>query len=103
MWLAFPTSDYYGPSVPPRHQQPTAGLPVAALAERRGGRRRDGSHVQRVPVDGGGAQLFPYSLATGTPQAFSVALVLPIQQGSEVAVLISEDGVHCRPARIYQV
>ena len=32
-----------------------------------------GSHVHHAPVDGGGAQLFPCSLATGTPQAFPVA------------------------------
>ena len=32
-----------------------------------------GSHVHHRPVDGGGAQLFPCSLATGTPQAFPVA------------------------------
>jgi len=56
-----------------------------------------------VPVDGVGAQLFPCSLATDTPQAFSVALVLPIQQGSEVALVITDEGVHCRPAPIHQV
>jgi hypothetical protein len=41
--------------------------------------------------------------ATDTPQAFSVALVLPIQQGSEVTLVITEEGVHCRPAHIHQV
>ncbi len=33
----------------------------------------DGSHVHHQPVDGLGAQLFPCSLATGTPQSFPVA------------------------------
>jgi len=40
MWTAFPSSDYYGPSVPSRDHQPTAGLPVAALEGRREGRSR---------------------------------------------------------------
>ena len=48
MWTAFPSSDYYGPSAPPRGHQPTAGLPVTALAGRWGGRPRGGSHVHHV-------------------------------------------------------
>ena len=38
-----------------------------------GGRLRDGSHVHHVPIDGVGAQLFPCSIATSTPQTFLVA------------------------------
>ena len=48
---AFPVSDYYGASVPSRPRQPTAGLPVAYLEGRRGGRHRDGSHVHHDPID----------------------------------------------------
>ncbi len=59
MWPAFPTSDYYGPSAPPRSHQPTAGLPAAAHCGRRKGRLRDGSHVHHLSIDGVGAQLFP--------------------------------------------
>ena len=70
---AFPTSDYYGPSVPARRHQPTAGLPAAALSRQQRGRRRDGSHVHHVSIDGIGAQLFPCSIATSTPQTFLVA------------------------------
>ena len=33
----------------------------------------DGSHVHRRPIDGGGAQLCPCSLATSTPQTFPMA------------------------------
>ena len=73
MWPAFPTSDYYEGSAPSRAHQSTTDLPAAALAGRRGGRSRDGSHVHHAPVDGGGAQLCSCSLATGTPQAFPVA------------------------------
>ncbi len=73
MWTAFPSSDYYEGSAPSRGHQPTTRLPAAGNTRRRGGRPRDGSHVHHRPVDGGGAQLFPCSLATGTPQAFPVA------------------------------
>jgi len=70
MWPVFPASDYYGPSVPLRDRQPTADLPVAALAGRRRGRARRGSHVHHESIDGMGVQLFRCSLASGTPQAF---------------------------------
>jgi hypothetical protein len=73
VWTAFPPSDYYGDSAPPCDPQPTAGLPATGLAGRWGGRSQDGSHVHHEPVDGIGAQLFPGSLATGTPQPFPVA------------------------------
>jgi hypothetical protein len=68
MWAAFPPSDYYGDSAPPCDQPPTAGLPATGLAGRREGRSQGGSHVHHEPVDGIGVQLFPGSLATGTPQ-----------------------------------
>src|SRR6266511_2170685 len=80
-WLASPNpasllpSDYYGGSATPGCQQPTASLPAAVQAARREGRPPDASHVHGVPVGRGGAQLFPGSLATPTPQPFSVAFV----------------------------
>jgi hypothetical protein len=73
MWPALPTAEYYGDSATPGRRQPTADLPAAVLAARREGRHPDASHVHCVPVGRGGAQLFPGSLATGTPQAFPVA------------------------------
>jgi len=73
MWPAFPASDYYEGSAPPSGRQPTAGLPLAALAGRRVGGPDGGSHVHHQPFDGIGAQLFPCSLATTTPQTFIVA------------------------------
>src|SRR6266540_7197043 len=73
MWPAFPTSDYYGGSAPSQGQQPTAGLPATGLAGQWEGRPPEGSRVHHAPVGGGGAQLFPCSLATSTPQSFLVA------------------------------
>ncbi len=63
-------SDYYGHSATTRHQQPTTRLPAAP---RREGRRRVASHVHHHPVDEVGAQLYPGSLARGTPQPFPLA------------------------------
>jgi hypothetical protein len=45
MWPAFPTSDYYGSSAPPRRHQPTTDLPAHRPTGRRGRDGRDGSHV----------------------------------------------------------
>ena len=56
---------------PQRRRRRTGTPPPAWLA---GGRAiLEGSHVHHRPVDEGGAQLFPGSLATSTPQAFLVA------------------------------
>ena len=73
MQAALLPSDYYGGSATPGRHQPTAGLPATVLAARRGGRHPGASHVHHVPVGRGGAQLFPGSLATSTPQIFLVA------------------------------
>ena len=73
MWPAFPASDYYGGSAPPRRHQPTADLPATGLAGRRGGRHPGGSHVHHATGRRGRCPVFPCSLATGTPQAFPVA------------------------------
>jgi hypothetical protein len=82
---AFPASNYYGGSVPPRRLQTTAILPSPDLAGQRGGQRRSGSHVHHAPVGGGGVQLFPCSLTTGTPQSFPVVLGDRATSGLRVA------------------
>ena len=50
MWPAFPTSDYYGSSAPPRRHQPTTDLPTGQLAAARVRDHRDGSHVHLPTV-----------------------------------------------------
>ena len=72
MCAAFPRSEYYGDSAPPRPRQLTTSLTAGLLDAGADGRDRDGSHVRCVPIDGGSVQLFPDSLATSTPQAFLV-------------------------------
>ncbi len=103
MCTAFPCSDYYGGSVPSPSRQPTVGLPAATLAGQRGGRFEDGSHVHHVPVGRIGAQLFPCSIATPTPQAFGVASYPAYVSRDRSRVALSWLGVHCSPARIHQV
>lgn len=94
---AFPTSDYYGPSAPPRRDQPTASLPTA------GGRHRDGSHVHHVSIDGIGAQLFPlqhrHEYAADLPRGLTADC---IRSASESPPEIT-GGVRCAPAHIHQV
>jgi hypothetical protein len=63
-------SDYYGHSATTRHQQRTTHLPTT---RRWGGRPRVASHVHHHPVDEVGVQLYPGSLARGTPQPFPLA------------------------------
>src|SRR5215218_4765441 len=103
LWPALPTSEYYGGSAPSQGPQPTAGLPATGPAGRWEGQPREGSHVSHVPVDGGGAQLFPGSLATPTPQTFSVASSPARFAGLGVALRGVHACVRCCPAHIRQV
>jgi hypothetical protein len=104
MWPAFPASDYYGPSAPPRCHQPTAGLPTTAHNGRREGRLRDGSHVHHVSIDGVGAQLFPmqhrHEYAADLPRGLTTDC---IRSASESPPANVADSVRCDPAQIHQV
>ena len=56
-------------------------------------------------ISQGGAQLYPGSIATTTPQTFTVASPPSELNGFGVQVpgLTAEDLVRCRPAQIHQV
>jgi hypothetical protein len=97
MYAAFPRSDYYEDSVPSRGPQSTVDLPAATLAGRRGGQPQDGSHVHHEPVSGLGAQLCPCSIATPTPQAFSVASGPTKKIPTEGVAAPNRNDVHCYP------
>ena len=62
-----------GPPPRPDGHQPTTDLPTAGLAARREGRPRTVPTFTTQSIDEGGAQLYPGSIATPTPQAFTVA------------------------------
>ncbi len=64
---ALPGSDYYEGSATPERHQLTARLPTTRRAT------SGASHVPRLPIDEGGAQLNPGSIAIGTPQPFPMA------------------------------
>jgi hypothetical protein len=105
MQAALLPSDYYGGSATPGRHQPTAGLPATPLAVGREGQHPGASHVHHVPVGRGGAQLFPGSLATSTPQLFLVASSGTKAVTSGVAAHHAWPvlGVRCWPAHIRQV
>jgi len=98
---AFPASDYYGPSVPPRRHQPTADLPTPP-ANGCDGRLWDGSHVHHVSIDGVGAQLFPLQhrreYAAGLPRGLTTDCIRSASESPP-----DSGGVRCVPAHIHQV
>ena len=70
---AFLRSDYYGSSAPPLGPGSATDPPTTGLAVRREGDRGTVPTFTASPFVQGGAQLYPGSLATVTPQAFTVA------------------------------
>jgi hypothetical protein len=102
MWPAFPASDYYGGSVPPRGHQPTAGLPAADLAGRRGGQPQGGSHVHHAPVDRGRCPAVPRQPRHG--YAAGLHRGLPADESCRPSEsTIHQTVVRCCPAHIHQV
>jgi hypothetical protein len=73
MWTAFPSSDYYEASAPSRIFNERRIYPANLYGTQVVGVMRDGSHVHCEPIDQLGIQLCPGSLATATPQFFTVA------------------------------
>ena len=64
----------------------------------------DGSHVHQKSIDEGGAHLYPDSIATATPQAFTVAS--PPDHRNRLRswpARHNEPTTHCTPAHIRQV
>ena len=73
MYRAFPGSEYYDGSAPPRPDRLTM-YPARLRTGWAGfGRDQDGSRVHCDSLDEGGAQLCPCGIATVTPQHFTVA------------------------------
>ena len=74
-WPAFPTADYYRPSVPSWPIQLTTRWPARTTTPCMCGHGQDGSHVHQQPFGRRGAQLCPSGISTSTPQFFLVASV----------------------------
>ena len=66
-------SDYYEASAPPDGHRSATGLPTAGPDARQGGRPRTVPTFTTESIDEGGAHLDPDSIATATPQTFTVA------------------------------
>jgi hypothetical protein len=66
-------SDYYEASAPPDGRQPATSLPIDCPGWAAGRATADGSHVHTTSIDQVDGRLYPDSIATPTPQTFSVA------------------------------
>jgi len=97
--------DYYEASAPPHGQQSATDLPLAELAVRRVGRPRAVPTFTMRSIGQGGAQLYSGSIATATPQTFTVASPPPELDGFGVKTpaLTGAGLTHCTPAHIRQV
>ena len=94
MWSAFPTADYYGDSALPGTLSRRRACLSADLVGRVAQEMPGGSHVHHPPFDGIGAQLFPCSLATATPQLFAVASVRT-ERTSATELRLRTKSTHC--------
>ena len=73
MYTAFPCSDYYGPSAPSRHHQPTVDLPADQLAAGREGQPGTVPTFTMYRSTGSAPSSAPAASPTATPQTFTVA------------------------------
>ena len=77
-------SDYYGAFAPSRAFNRRRIYPAVSGGSRTEGATRDGSRVHCESIDQSGTQLCPGSIATATPQTFTVASPPTRQVGFEV-------------------
>src|SRR5690349_4938530 len=66
-------SDYYGASAPVRTFNRRRVYPTDPSGSQAAGAMRNGSRVHEQPIDQLGPQLCPGSIATATPQTFTLA------------------------------
>jgi hypothetical protein len=94
--------DYYGASAPSRTFDGRRIYPADPNGSRIVGAIQNGSRVHGESIDQSGIQLCPGSIATVTPQAFTVASPPARQAGFGVGPP-DERPVHCNPAHIHQI
>jgi hypothetical protein len=95
-------SDYYGASAPSRVFNRRRVYPTGPSGARPAGTARDGSRVHCEPIDQLGIQLCPGSIATVTPQTFTMTSP-PARQASYGVDHPTRVTVHCIPAHIHQI
>ena len=96
MHVPFARPDYYGASAPPSGQQPATSLPTTRPDAWQPGQPRMVPTFTRSSIGQAGAQLYPGSLATPTPQTFSVASPPSAAHGFGVDPQNAEV-THCTP------
>ena len=89
--------DYYGASAPPSGQQLATSLPTTRPAAWQLGRPRVVPTFTRSSIGQAGAQLYPGSIATPTPQGFNVASPPPAAHGFGVDPRQLPAVTHCTP------
>jgi hypothetical protein len=94
--------DYYGASAPSRAFNGRRIYPTGPGGSRAAGTMRDGSRVHCESIDQLGIQLCPGSIATITPQAFTVTSPPARQAGYGVSHPYPM-AVRCNPAHIHQI
>jgi hypothetical protein len=90
-------SDYYGASAPSRAFDRRRIYPANPDGFQAAGTMRDGSRVHCKPIDQLGTQLCPGSIATATPQAFTVASPPARQAGYGVDPPVGGHALHPGP------
>ncbi|GAC1385783.1 MAG: hypothetical protein NVSMB4_13010 [Acidimicrobiales bacterium] len=95
-------SDYYGASAPPHAFGRRRAYPATPNGFPGTGTVQDGSRVHCEPIDQVGTQLCPGSIATTTPQTFTVASP-PARQAGYGVDHPHRAVVHCTPAHIRQI
>ncbi len=95
--------DYYEASAPSHGPGLATSLPSTGLAARRAGRPRMVPTFTTHSVGQRGAQLYSGSIATATPQAFTVASPPEQEPGFGVDRRAIATVTRCTPARIHQI
>jgi hypothetical protein len=98
----FARSDYYGASAPSRAFNGQRVYPTIPGGSQTAGTARDGSRVHCESIDQSGTQLCPGSIATATPQTFTMASP-PARQAGYGVDHPQRMITHCTPAHIRQI
>src|SRR3954452_3307681 len=102
MCVPLTRSDYYRASAPLRSIGRRRAYPIHPDGVRASGTVHNGSRVHEQPIDHLGTQLCPGSIATVTPQAFTMASPPTRLAGFGVDHPF-RTGVHCTPTHIHQI
>jgi len=102
MCVPLTRSDYYGASAPVHTFNRRRVYPTDLSGSQAAGTMHTGSRVHEQPIDQLGTQLCPGSIATVTPQTFTMASPPTRLAGFGVGHP-QRMAVHCTPTHIHQI